>query len=248
MFFIGSLRGLARSAAVVATALLVEIPVGALVIGAACLTGLLLLQSSAKAQQYSQDEQASAATDDQTAVVEDTKSPDPSGSQQSPKDFDPAVDPSQVKYIGNKDTRKFHTVYCWYGEIMWHRRRRIFAHRADAIDAGYLPCRYCLPKYWTSVRAQLLAPAECESAHSPPVDSPPPTNNPAPSKTDGSPRAAPSDKRIESNEPDIFDPFLDPQFLHSAAENNIVVVITPIRKQLPATASPGGKTKRQSAR
>lgn len=46
-------------------------------------------------------------------------------------------------YIGNKNSRKFHTLDCSY--LPFLENRVYFAVRVDAIDAGYDPCEKCNP-------------------------------------------------------------------------------------------------------
>lgn len=60
------------------------------------------------------------------------------------------------KYLGNRQSLKFHRPRCPFAQIMSRSKRHNFHFRRQAIEAGYHPCRYCLPPYWTSVSVKLL--------------------------------------------------------------------------------------------
>ncbi len=62
----------------------------------------------------------------------------------------------KYKYLGNKESLKFHRFSCPYAICMSRCRRKYFFYRLDAIKADYSPCRYCLPKRWTSTQVVLL--------------------------------------------------------------------------------------------
>lgn len=47
------------------------------------------------------------------------------------------------KYIGNKNTLKFHETYCSY--LPDPRNRVYFYYRGEAVEDGYVPCQKCFP-------------------------------------------------------------------------------------------------------
>lgn len=63
-----------------------------------------------------------------------------------------------VKYIGNAESHKFHRPSCPFARIMAPNKRMPFFYRCQAIASGHLPCRYCLPPIWTTVRGSVLSP------------------------------------------------------------------------------------------
>jgi methylphosphotriester-DNA--protein-cysteine methyltransferase len=68
------------------------------------------------------------------------------------------------KYVGNSFSLKFHRPSCPFAKKMWHRRMQLFHLRKDAIEAGYQPCKYCLPPYWLSVRGTIRLPTAEEQS------------------------------------------------------------------------------------
>ncbi|MBA3859921.1 MAG: hypothetical protein C0507_23675 [Cyanobacteria bacterium PR.3.49] len=84
-----------------------------------------------------------------------------------------------VKYIGNAETHKFHRPSCPFARIMAFNKRVEFHYRSQAVACAHIPCRYCLPKVWTTVRARLLSPAEQKQASpASPMDDPPVSDPP----------------------------------------------------------------------
>jgi hypothetical protein len=64
--------------------------------------------------------------------------------------------PRPYKYVGNSFSHKFHRPGCPFARQMWSQRQVFFHYRCQAIEDKYLPCRYCLPPVWLSVRAKIL--------------------------------------------------------------------------------------------
>lgn len=62
----------------------------------------------------------------------------------------------KYKYLGNKESLKFHRFSCPYAMCMSRRKHKYFCYRLEAIKADYSPCRYCLPKRWTKTQVVLL--------------------------------------------------------------------------------------------
>lgn len=60
------------------------------------------------------------------------------------------------KYVGNNSSSKFHRPSCAFAKCISHNHLVYFQRRFNAIDAGYLPCRYCLPPDWKSVHLVVL--------------------------------------------------------------------------------------------
>lgn len=48
-------------------------------------------------------------------------------------------------YIGNRHSHKFHYASCSYVPHMSDHHKVYFESRAEAIEAGYVPCKVCRP-------------------------------------------------------------------------------------------------------
>lgn len=55
------------------------------------------------------------------------------------------VDPREAVYVGNRKTKRFHTIACPEGARIADRHAVYFRSRADAVAAGYHPCSFCRP-------------------------------------------------------------------------------------------------------
>jgi len=100
---------------------------------------------------------------------------------QSPESANPASIPSStgapnigtaaasgnlpIKYWGNSFSLKFHRPSCPFAKAMSAHHVMFFNFRKQAIDSGQVPCRYCLPPNWTTVRATILDPADLSKIH-----------------------------------------------------------------------------------
>jgi hypothetical protein len=62
----------------------------------------------------------------------------------------------EFKYIGNSYSRKFHRPWCPFEQAMNPHKAVFFHFRKDAVEAGFNPCRYCLPPFVKQVRCVLL--------------------------------------------------------------------------------------------
>jgi hypothetical protein len=72
-----------------------------------------------------------------------------------------------VKYWGNSFSLKFHRPSCPFAQAMSADHVMFFNFRKQAVDGGQTPCRYCLPPFWTTVKASILpSPHSQESAQS----------------------------------------------------------------------------------
>lgn len=81
-----------------------------------------------------------------------------------------AVDqPLPYKYVGNNFSGKFHRPSCLFAKAMSARHACLFHFRKQAVGAGQVPCRWCLPPNWTTVRAKIL-PAEVNRKHNSETD------------------------------------------------------------------------------
>lgn len=60
------------------------------------------------------------------------------------------------KYHGNSFSLKFHKPSCPFAKAMNPNHLRIFPFRFQAIEAGLVPCRYCLPPFTKSVKAIII--------------------------------------------------------------------------------------------
>lgn len=63
-----------------------------------------------------------------------------------------------VKYIGNAESHKFHRPSCPFARIMALNKRVSYHFRCEAVACGNVPCRYCLPPVWTTVKASIISP------------------------------------------------------------------------------------------
>ncbi|CAN5577725.1 hypothetical protein BH10CYA1_BH10CYA1_22240 [soil metagenome] len=73
---------------------------------------------------------------------------------------DPASATLPIKYWGNSFSLKFHRPSCPFAKAMSAHHVMFFNFRRQAVDSGQVPCRYCLPPNWTTVRASIWHPAE----------------------------------------------------------------------------------------
>ncbi len=66
------------------------------------------------------------------------------------------LEPLPVKYVGNSYSLKFHRPSCPFAQVMYRRRRLDFRFRHEAIERGFSPCCWCLPKRWKHLEGRLL--------------------------------------------------------------------------------------------
>lgn len=62
----------------------------------------------------------------------------------------------KIRYIGNRQTYKLHRLTCPYRLVMRAELEKKFVCRAAAIQESFIPCRYCLPPVWKSVRGRVM--------------------------------------------------------------------------------------------
>lgn len=55
----------------------------------------------------------------------------------------PKPEPRSYAYIGNRNSRRFHTPDCPY--LPAEKNRAYFSKRSQAVDRGYIPCQKCHP-------------------------------------------------------------------------------------------------------
>ena len=55
-----------------------------------------------------------------------------------------ASQPETSYYVGNKNSKKFHTQYCKYVSSISHKNLHSFATIDDALNEGYSPCSQCI--------------------------------------------------------------------------------------------------------
>lgn len=67
---------------------------------------------------------------------------------------------SPVKYWGNSYSNKFHRPSCVFAKAMNARHVVFFHFRREAVAAGQVPCRYCLPPIVKRVQCKILPKAE----------------------------------------------------------------------------------------
>lgn len=65
-------------------------------------------------------------------------------------------DDPEFKYVGNCFSKKFHRPWCPFEQVMSANKAVFFRYRWHAIEAGFKPCRYCLPAVVKQVRCVLL--------------------------------------------------------------------------------------------
>jgi hypothetical protein len=115
------------------------------IVKASCFAVVMLLimvvryPASSYAQEKAQDKAQEKAQESPREIAGD-----------APKDSPPV---ETIKYWGNKQSLKFHRPRCPFYRVMAEARRIPFHFRKDAISSGYMPCNYCLPQTWTTVRA-----------------------------------------------------------------------------------------------
>jgi micrococcal nuclease len=52
---------------------------------------------------------------------------------------------NNIRYVGNKNSRRFHTEACLFGKKIQDANRVVFIGIRDAFWAGYAPCKRCMP-------------------------------------------------------------------------------------------------------
>lgn len=77
---------------------------------------------------------------------------------ESPRPVETARSPDdpEFKYVGNSFSKKFHRPWCPFEQVMSANKAVFFRFRWHAIEAGFRPCRYCLPAVVKQVRCVLL--------------------------------------------------------------------------------------------
>lgn len=65
-------------------------------------------------------------------------------------------DGNKIRYVGNRQTLKFHRLTCPYRLIMREKLEKNFACRSAATNENFRPCRYCLPPFWKKVKGKVL--------------------------------------------------------------------------------------------
>jgi hypothetical protein len=56
----------------------------------------------------------------------------------------PAPAPVATGFVGNKDSKVFHTTACKIGAKMKPANKVVFASKEEAVKAGYTPCKVCI--------------------------------------------------------------------------------------------------------
>ncbi len=69
-------------------------------------------------------------------------------------------EPLPYKYYGNSFSHKFHRPSCPFGMCISKSHLVRFHFRKEAIEAHFVPCKYCLPPIWWSVHGVILQPKE----------------------------------------------------------------------------------------
>jgi endonuclease YncB( thermonuclease family) len=55
----------------------------------------------------------------------------------------------QRRYIGNRNSRRFHLTSCPQAKAIRWKNRRIFHTKWDAFHAGYAPAKKCITEFWS---------------------------------------------------------------------------------------------------
>ncbi len=55
-------------------------------------------------------------------------------------------EPVSSYYVGNKNSKKFHTQYCKYISSISDKNLHTFETEDDALNEGYSPCGHCMKK------------------------------------------------------------------------------------------------------
>ena len=53
------------------------------------------------------------------------------------------------RYIGNRNSRRFHLTTCPHSKKIKRRNRKIFSTKWDAFHAGYAPAKKCVKDFWS---------------------------------------------------------------------------------------------------
>ena len=69
-----------------------------------------------------------------------------------------------VKYWGNSFSLKFHRPSCKFARAMNAQHVIFFNFRREAVAAGQVPCRYCLPPIWTTTSIKILPQTKMQSS------------------------------------------------------------------------------------
>lgn len=114
--------------------------------------------SAVLADNLTQPEEPAQSQFAEPASSSSSSSSVPDSSFSVPSGSDRAVNSASlpVKYWGNSFSLKFHRPSCPFAKAMSAHHVMFFNFRKQAVDSGQVPCRYCLPPNWTTVRATIL--------------------------------------------------------------------------------------------
>lgn len=70
------------------------------------------------------------------------------------------ADELPYKYVGHNESHKFHRPSCPFARVMSVKHLELFHFRKEAVQAGYMPCRYCLPPWWKSCHVRIVPKAD----------------------------------------------------------------------------------------
>lgn len=73
-------------------------------------------------------------------ITNEIKTPQPTVSKATKK---PEKEHKDIYYIGNKNTKKFHSPDCY--TLPSEKNRVNFSSRSEAVNCGYSPCGNCCP-------------------------------------------------------------------------------------------------------
>lgn len=96
---------------------------------------------------------------DQSSTIDPNSTIDPKTTNDLKTTSDPATN-LPIKYWGNSFSLKFHRPSCPFAKAMSADHVMFFNFRREAVDSGQVPCRYCLPPNWTTVRATIMPKAK----------------------------------------------------------------------------------------
>ena len=122
-----------------------------------CSALLLLFLTGAAAQAQTQEHSNESESQTGAGSVENIPSSAPERTTlEEEKALSDSGETPVFKYVGNKFSSKFHRPSCPFAKAMSQYHLVFFKARHDAVDQGFKPCKYCLPKQWKTVHLLIL--------------------------------------------------------------------------------------------
>jgi hypothetical protein len=102
--------------------------------------------------------QSESTFPEQEALSDSERQTLPNSERQTLPNSEQQTLPEQLpyKYYGHKVSHKFHRPTCPFGMCISQRNLVLFHFRKEAIEAHFVPCKYCLPPVWWTVHGVIL--------------------------------------------------------------------------------------------